>query len=68
MLGAVLAAVYLTLNVGLRRLMGMGNPGGRGRTGCVSVVERHAVGPRQALLVVRAGREYLIVGQTRDRA
>lgn len=62
-LGAVLAAVYLTLNVGLRRLMGLGISGARAN-GLVSVVERHPVGPRQALLVVRAGSEYLIVAQS----
>lgn len=63
-LGVVLAAIYLTLNVGLRRLMGLGTTGARGNQALVSVVERHAVGPRHALLVVRAGTDYLVVGQT----
>ena len=63
-LGVVLAAIYLTLNVGLRKLMGLGSVGARGNQALVTVVERHAVGPRHALLVVRAGTDFLVVGQT----
>lgn len=63
-LGVVLAAIYLTLNVGLRRLMGLSAVGGRGNSALLQIVERHPVGPRHALLVVRAGEDHLVVGQS----
>lgn len=63
-LGVVLAAIYLTLNIGLRRLMGLNAVGARGNGALLQVVERHAVGPRHALLVVRAGSDHLVVGQS----
>ena len=63
-LGVVLAAIYLTLNVGLRRLMGLSAVGGRGNHALLQVVERHPVGPRHALLVVRAGDDHLVVSQS----
>lgn len=63
-LGVVLAAIYLTLNVGLRRLMGLSAVGGRGNGALLQVVERHAVGPRHALLVIRAGDDHLVVSQS----
>lgn len=63
-LGVVLAAIYLTLNVGLRRLMGLSAVGGRGNNALLQVVERHPVGPRHALLVVRAGDDHLVVSQS----
>ncbi|HLT29787.1 MAG TPA: flagellar biosynthetic protein FliO [Myxococcaceae bacterium] len=63
-LGVVLAAIYLTLNVGLRRLMGLSAVGGRGNNALLQVVERHPVGPRHALLVIRAGEDHLVVSQS----
>jgi flagellar protein FliO/FliZ len=59
--GAVVACIYLTLNVGLRRLMGLqGVP--MGRPAVVSVVERIALDQRRTLFVLKAADEYLLVG------
>jgi flagellar protein FliO/FliZ len=62
-LGLVLGLIYLTLNFGLRRLMGL-QKSVFGREGLVSVVERIAIEPRVSLLVVKAGSEYLLLGRT----
>ena len=59
--GGVLAAIYLTLNVGLRKLMGLQGVGPRRQT-LVSVVERVALDQRQMLFVLKAADEYLLVG------
>ncbi len=58
-LGIVLGTIYLALNVGLRRLMGVAVPGARG---LVSVVERVQLDQKRALFVVRAAGEYLLLG------
>ncbi|HEX8818430.1 MAG TPA: flagellar biosynthetic protein FliO [Archangium sp.] len=59
--GAVLASIYLTLNVGLRKLMGLqGVP--VGRPSVVSVVERVPLDQRRSLFVLKAADEYLLVG------
>jgi flagellar biogenesis protein FliO len=58
---AVLASIYLTLNVGLRRLMGLQGVGA-GRNALVSVVERVPLDQRKTLYVLKAGDEYLLVG------
>jgi flagellar biogenesis protein FliO len=59
--GAVVACIYLTLNVGLRRLMGLqGVP--VGRASVVSVVERVPLDQRRTLFVLKAAGEYLLVG------
>ncbi|MFY1831085.1 flagellar biosynthetic protein FliO [Myxococcus fulvus] len=60
-LGAVVASIYLTLNVGLRRLMGL-QSAAPGRQTVVSVVERLPLDPKRALFVVKAADEYLLVG------
>ncbi|MCK8496177.1 flagellar biosynthetic protein FliO [Myxococcus fulvus] len=60
-LGAVVASIYLTLNVGLRRLMGL-QSASPGRQTVVSVVERLPLDPKRALFVVKAADEYLLVG------
>ncbi|MCY0996654.1 flagellar biosynthetic protein FliO [Myxococcus sp. MISCRS1] len=60
-LGAVVASIYLTLNVGLRRLMGLQSTS-TGRQTVVSVVERLPLDPKRALFVVKAADEYLLVG------
>jgi flagellar protein FliO/FliZ len=61
MLGAVVGLIYLTLNVGLRKLMGLqGVP--MGRPSVVSVVERVALDQRRTLFVLKAADEYLLVG------
>jgi len=60
-LGAVVASIYLTLNVGLRKLMGLqGNVPGKHTV--VSVVERLPLDPKRSLFVVKAADEYLLVG------
>ncbi len=58
---AVLASIYLTLNVGLRKLMGLQGVG-VGRQSVVSVVERVPLDQRKALFVLKAADEYLLVG------
>lgn len=60
-LGAVVASIYLTLNVGLRRLMGLQGPS-TGRPSLVSVVERVPLDQRRTLFVLKAADEYLLVG------
>jgi len=59
--GAVVASIYLTLNVGLRKLMGLqGVP--TGRPSVVSVLERVPLDQRRTLFVLKAADEYLLVG------
>jgi flagellar biogenesis protein FliO len=61
MFGAVVASIYLTLNVGLRKLMGLqGVPAGR--PSVVSVLERVPLDQRRTLFVLKAADEYLLVG------
>jgi flagellar protein FliO/FliZ len=61
LLAAVVASIYLTLNVGLRRLMGLqGVP--MGRASVVSVLERLPLDQRRTLFVLKAADEYLLVG------
>lgn len=59
-LAVVILSIYLTLNFGLRRLMGLKGPVGSG--GLVTVLERVALDQRRSLFVVKAGGEYLLVG------
>jgi flagellar biogenesis protein FliO len=61
MLGAVVGLIYLTLNVGLRKLMGLQGVSA-GRASVVSVVERVALDQRRTLFVLKAADEYLLVG------
>lgn len=60
-LGAIMALIYLTLNVGLRRLMGLQGVGPANQP-IVSVVERVPLDQRRMLLVLKAADEYLLVG------
>ncbi|MFP2962174.1 flagellar biosynthetic protein FliO [Myxococcus sp. 1LA] len=60
-LGAVVASIYLTLNVGLRKLMGLQGVAA-GRQPLVSVVERLPLDQRRSLFVVKAADEYLLLG------
>jgi len=57
----VLGLIYLTLNHGLRWLMGIRAPGA-GREPLVRVVERVPLDPKRSLFVVKAAGEYLLVG------
>jgi flagellar biogenesis protein FliO len=61
LLGAVVLSIYLTLNVGLRKLMGLQGPAGRSQS-LVSVVERVPLDQRRTLFVLKAADEYLLVG------
>jgi flagellar biogenesis protein FliO len=58
-LGLVVALAWLTLNVGLRKLLGVGPVG---RVGIVSVIERVPLDQKRTLYVVRAGDEVLLLG------
>jgi flagellar protein FliO/FliZ len=60
-LAVVVGLIYLTLNVGLRKLMGIS--GVQGRERFFTVLERQPLGPKQNLLLVRAGAEVLLLGQ-----
>ncbi|SEK51900.1 Flagellar biogenesis protein FliO [Stigmatella aurantiaca] len=61
LLAAVVASIYLTLNVGLRRLMGLqGVP--VGRPSVIAVLERLPLDQRRTLFVLKAADEYLLVG------
>lgn len=59
-LGLVVALAWLTLNVGLRKLMGIGPAAGR--RGIISVLERVPLDQKRTLYVVRAGDEVLLIG------
>jgi flagellar protein FliO/FliZ len=58
-MGFVIAAIYITLNFGLRRLMGARAVG---NAQLVSVVERVVLDQKKSILVLRAASEYLLVG------
>ena len=58
-LAIVVALAYLTLNVGLRRLLGIRAPVG---TSVVTVLERVALDQKRTLFVVEAGGEFLLIG------
>jgi flagellar biogenesis protein FliO len=60
-LGIVVALIYLSLNYGLRKMMGaraLGVGGGR----VVNVIERAALDQKHALYVVKVSDEYLLLG------
>lgn len=60
-LGLVVMLVYVTLNVGLRKLMGA--PGLLpGRKGLVKVLDVTHLDPKRTLLVVHAAGDYFLVG------
>jgi flagellar protein FliO/FliZ len=61
MLALVLGAVYLTLNHGLRRLMGV-RAVPLGAEPLVRVVERIPLDPKRSMFVVQAAGEYLLIG------
>lgn len=60
-LGLVVGLAYLTLNLGLRRLMGVNAPGRR-LGSHVSVLDRFPLDAKHVLVVVRAGQEVLLLG------
>ncbi|HEY8207094.1 MAG TPA: flagellar biosynthetic protein FliO [Myxococcaceae bacterium] len=62
-MGFVIAAIYITLNFGLRKLMGARSIGS---AQLVSVMERTVLDQKKSLLVLRAAGEYLLVGATED--
>ncbi|MFL5320151.1 MAG: FliO/MopB family protein [Myxococcaceae bacterium] len=62
MLGVVIAMVYLSLNFGLRKLMGARAASSFGKGSVVTVVERITLEPRRTIYVLRAAGEYLLVG------
>lgn len=62
LLGAVLLSIYLTLNVGLRKLMGLPGPSVGRRQSLVSVVERVQLDQRRTVFVLKAADEYLLIG------
>lgn len=59
-LGVVVALAWVTLNVGLRKLMGIGPAAGR--RGIISVLERVPLDQKRTLYVVKAGDEVLLLG------
>jgi flagellar protein FliO/FliZ len=59
-LGLVILLAWFTLNVGLRRLLGIQAP--QGGPPVVQVLERVALDQKRTLFVVRAGSEVLLIG------
>jgi flagellar biogenesis protein FliO len=59
-LGIVVMSIYVTLNWGLRKMLGLKTPTVSGSV--VSVIERVPLDQRRALWVVKAANEYLLVG------
>ncbi len=59
-LGIVILAIYITLNFGLRRLMGISAV--PRRQAVVQVVERIPLDQKRAMFVVKAAGEYLLIG------
>lgn len=62
MMAIVVGLIYLTLNVGLRRMMGIKSGPLGGKVGLVNVVERIPLEQRRTLFVLKAAGEYLLVG------
>lgn len=60
-LGIVVGLIYLSLNFGLRKLMGVRGVS-MGRSSLVKVVERIPLDPKRSLFVIHAAGEYLLVG------
>jgi flagellar biogenesis protein FliO len=60
-LGIVILIIYLVLNVGLRRLMGIQSMPGAGG-GLVKVLERQGLEPKRSVYVVEAAGEFFLVG------
>lgn len=60
-LGIVVALIYLSLNFGLRRLMGLRGPAGGG-VSLVTLLERLPLDQKRALFVVKAAGDYLLIG------
>jgi flagellar biogenesis protein FliO len=60
-LALVVALIYLTLNWGLRKLMGVKGMPGAG-SGVVKVMERIPLDPKRALFVFQVADEYLLLG------
>jgi flagellar biosynthetic protein FliO len=60
-LALVVALIYLSLNWGLRKLMGVKGMPGSG-SGVVKVLERIPLDPKRALFVVQVSDEYLLLG------
>ncbi len=58
-LAIVVALAYLTLNIGLRKLLGIRAPLG---TSVVTVLERVTLDQKRSLFVVEAGGEFLLIG------
>lgn len=59
-LGLVIMIAWLSLNFGLRRLIGLKGP--LGGASVVTVLERIPLDQKRALFVVKAGGEYLLLG------
>jgi flagellar protein FliO/FliZ len=60
-LGIVLLTIYVVLNYGVRRLMGL-PMGTLRRSSVVTVLERIPLDQKKAMFVLKAGGEYLLVG------
>lgn len=58
-LGVVVSLIYLTLNIGLRKLLGIKPPTSHG---LVTVLERVPLDQKRSLFLVRAGSEVLLLG------
>src|SRR5206468_186560 len=59
-LGIVVMSIYISLNWGLRKMLGI-RPASQGGS-VISVIERVPLDQRRSLWVVKAANEYLLVG------
>jgi|SRR5581483_3929679 len=59
-LGAVIMLAYVSLNWGMRKMLGIRTPIGGGSL--VEVIERVPLDQRRAVFIVKAANEYLLVG------
>lgn len=60
-LGVIVGLIYITLNFGLRKMMGVRGVS-LGKASLVKVVERIPLDPKRTLFVIEAAGEYLLVG------
>ena len=62
-LGAVLVLAYLTLRVGLPRILGMRSSA----IGPIKVVARYPLEPKKTLYLVKAGSQILLIGTSENQ-
>lgn len=62
MLGVVVGFIYLSLNYGLRKMMGLKSPTAGGKGSVVTLMERVPLEQKRTMYVIKAAGEYLLIG------